>query len=106
MKAGMSKDQTRDEALLEIIMRCRSRFVKHAKVLERMLQFVGSHRSNQFNAPPTTFPGDKAESMQDIELLGKYCDATHESYMRLCRTRLKQLKELRQKYRVEHLLVR
>ena len=94
MKAGISKDQTRDEALLEIIMRCRSRFVKHAKVLERMLQFVGSHRSNQFNAPPTIFPGNKAESMQDIELLGKYCDATHESYMRLCRTRLKQLKEL------------
>ncbi len=94
MKAGMSEDQTRDEALLEIIMRCRSRLVKHNKVLERMLRFVGSHGSNQFNAPQTTFPGDKAESMQDIDLLGEYCDATHESYMRLCKHRLKQLKEL------------
>ncbi len=90
----MSEDQTRDEALLEIIMRCRSRLVKHTKVLERMLRFVGSHGSNLFNAPQTTFPGDKAESMQDIELLGEYCDTTHESYMCLCKRRLKQLKEL------------
>ena len=90
----MSEDQTREEALLEIIMRCRSRLVKHTKVLERMLRFVGSHGSNQFNAPQTVLPDDKAESLQDIELLGKYCGATHESYMRLCKHRLKQLKEL------------
>jgi hypothetical protein len=90
----MSEDQTRDEALLEIIMRSKSRLVKHTKVLERMLRSVGSHGSNQLNTPQTTFPGDKAESMQDIELLGKYCDTTHESYMRLCKHRLKQLKEL------------
>ena len=94
MKAGISEDQTREEALLEIIMRCRSRLVKHTKVLERMLRFVGSHGSNQFNAPQTISPDNKAESLQDIELLGKYCGATHESYMRLCTCRLKQLKEL------------
>ena len=94
MKAGISEDQTREEALLEITMRCRSRLVKHTKVLERMLRFVGSHGSNQFNAPPTPSPDNKVESLQDIELLGKYCGATHESYMRLCKHRLKQLKEL------------
>ncbi len=94
MKAGMSEDQMREEALSEIIVRCRSRLVKHTKVLERMLRFVGSHGSNQFNAPHTTSPDDKAESLQDIELLGKYCGATHESYVRLCKHRLEQLKEL------------
>jgi len=94
MKAGMSEDQTLEKALLEIIMRCRSRLVKHTKVLERMLRFVGSHGFDQFNAPPTTFATDKAESVQDIELLGEYCDATHVAYMDLCKHRLKQLKEL------------
>lgn len=94
MKVGMSEDQTREEALLEIVMRCRSRLVKHTMVLERFLRFVGSHSSNQFNMPHTTFPESKAESLQDIESLGKYCDATHESYVRLCKHRLKQLKEL------------
>ena len=75
-------------------MRCRKRLVKHAKVLERMLRSVGSPGSNQFNAPQITFPGDKSESLQDIELLGEYCSTTHESYMRLCKHRLGQLKEL------------
>ena len=74
---------------LEIIMRCRSRLVKHTKVLERMLRFVDSHGSNQFNAPQTVFPDDKVESLQDIELLGEYCGATHKSYMRLYKHRLK-----------------
>ena len=90
----MSEDQTREEALLDIIVRCRSRLVKHTKVLERMLRFVSSHGSNQFDAPQTVVPDDQAESLQDIELLGKYCGATHESYMRLCKQRLQQLKRL------------
>ena len=90
----MSQDQTREEVLLEIITRCRSRLVKHTKVLERMLRFVGSYGSNQLNASPITSSDDKAESLQDTELLGKYCGATHESYMRLCKHRLTQLKEL------------
>ncbi|KAL9606789.1 MAG: hypothetical protein Q9179_000079 [Wetmoreana sp. 5 TL-2023] len=94
ISSGMSEDQTREETLLAIIKRCRSRLVKHTKVLERMLRFVGSHGSDHFNAPQTTFPDDKAESLQDVELLGKYCGATHESYMRLCKDRLKQLKDL------------
>lgn len=94
MNAGMSEEQTREEALLEIVMRCRSRLVKHIKVLERMLRFIGSHGSNYFIAPQTTFPDENAESLQDIELLGEYCSATHESYMRLSKLRLKQFKEL------------
>lgn len=94
MKVEMSEEQTREEALLEIITRCRSRLVKHTKVLERMLRLVGSRGSNQFNTPQTTSLDDKPESSQDIELLGKYCGATHESYMRLCIHRLKYLKEL------------
>lgn len=94
MYAGMSEDQTREEALLEIIVRCRSRLVKHTKVLERMLRSVSSHGSNQFDAPQIVVPDDQAESLQDIELLGKYCGATHESYMRLCQHRLQQLKRL------------
>ncbi|KAL2037608.1 hypothetical protein N7G274_009721 [Stereocaulon virgatum] len=92
--SSVSEDQTREEALLEIIMRCRSSLVKHTNILERMLRFVGSHGSNQFNAPQITSPDERAESLQDIELLGLYCDATHASYMQLCRHRLKQLKEL------------
>jgi len=94
MKAGTSEDQMLEEAVLEIITRCRSHLVKHTKVLERMLRFVGSHGSDRLNTPQTTFTGDELESSQDIESLGKYCDATHESYMRLCKHRLKQLKEL------------
>ena len=90
----MSEDHTREEALLEIMKRCRSRLVKHTRILERMLRFVGNHGSNQFSAPQTIFPEDEAESLQDIELLGRYCSATHDSYMRLCTHRLKQLKEL------------
>jgi len=70
-------------------MRCRSRLIKHTKVLERMLRFVGSHGLNQVDALPTTFPNDKAESMQDIELLRENCDATNESYIGLCKHRLK-----------------
>ena len=58
-----------------------------------MLRFVDSH-ANQFDTPQTVFSDDKAESLQDIELLGEYCEATHTSYMRLCNHRLKQLKEL------------
>ena len=94
MYAGMSEEQTREEALLEIIVRCRSRLVKHTKVLERMLRFISSHGSNQFDAPQIVIPDDQAESLQDIELIGKYCGATHESYMRLCQHRLQQLKRL------------
>lgn len=70
INSGMSENHAREEALLEIIMRCRSRLAKHTKVLERMFRFVGSHSFNQFNAPQTVFPDDKAESLQDIELLG------------------------------------
>ncbi len=90
----MSEDHTREEALLEIMKRCRHRLVKHTRVLERMLRFVGNHGSNQFSEPQTIFPEDEAESLQDIELLGNYCGATHDCYMRLCKHRLKHLKEL------------
>ena len=93
MYAGTSEDQTRDEALLVIIERCKSRLVKHTKVLERMLRCIGS-AANQFDTPQNVFLDDKAESLQDIELLGEYCEATHISYMRLCKHRLKQLTEL------------
>ena len=89
MKAELSEDQTREEALLAIIMSCRTRLVKRTRILERMLRFVG-----QFDAPQITLSHDEAESLQDIELLGKYCGATHESYMRLCKDRFEQLKEL------------
>lgn len=34
------------------------------------------------------------ESSQDIERLGQYCDETHDSYMRLCEERMRQLKNL------------
>ena len=79
---------------MEIMKRCKNRLVKHTKVLERMLRFVGNHSSNQFSAPQPIFPEDEAESLQDIELLGDYCGTTHDSYMQLCTYRLKQLKEL------------
>ena len=94
MKIGMSEDNTREEALVEIMKRCRIRLVKHTKALERMLRFVGNHDSNQFTVPQPLFLEDEAESLQDIELLGKYCGATHDSYMQLCKHRLKQLKQL------------
>lgn len=93
-EAGMSEDHRREETLLKIIRRCRSRIVKHTKALERMLRFVHGHSSNQFNAPQFAFHGDRAESLQDIKLFGKYGEATHESYMRTCQNRLKQFKEL------------
>ena len=94
MKIGMSEDHTREEALVEIMKRCRIRLMKHTKVLERMLRFVGNQDSNQFTAPQPVFLEDEAESLEDIELLGKYCGATHESYMHLCKHRLKRLRQL------------
>ena len=90
----MSEDRTREEALSEIITRCRSRLIKHTVVLERMLRFVGSHSCNQFNAPQSTLPDDRLESLQDVELFGGYCDETHESYVQLSKHRLEELKEL------------
>ena len=90
----MSEDHTREEALMEIIKRCRFRLLKHTKVLERMLRFVGNQGSNEFISPQPISLEDEAESLQDIELLGNYCGATYDSYMQLCKHRLKQLKEL------------
>lgn len=90
----MSEDYIREEALVKIIERCRIRLLKHTKVLERMLRFVGNQGSNQLISPQPIFPEDEAESLQDIELLGNYCGATYDSYMQLCKHRLKQLKEL------------
>ena len=94
IEAGMSEDRTREEALSEIITRCRSRLIKHTVVLERMLRFVGSHSYNQFNASRSTFPDDRLESLQDVELLGEYCGETHESYVQLSKGRLREFKEL------------
>ena len=94
IQTGMSEDHTREEVLVEIMERCRSRLIKHTKVLERMLRFVGNHDPNRSSALQAMSPKDEAESLQDTELLGNYCAATHDSYMQLCKHRLKQLKQL------------
>ena len=90
----MGEDHTREEALVAIIKRCRSHLLKHTKILERMLRFVGNQGSNRLISPRPIFPEDEAESPQDVELLGNYCGETFDSYMQLCKHRLKRLKEL------------
>ena len=79
---------------MEIIKRYRIRLLKYIKVLEKMLWFIGNQGSNQFISPQPIYSDNKAESLQDIKLLGNYYAAPYNSYIQLCKYCLRQLKEL------------
>jgi len=90
----LNPGQGEDDIFLKILSRCNGRLLKHITALELMLRFVHG-RKNQELSSPHFAPGDSStECSQDIESLGEYCEATHQSYTQLCKDRLERLKEL------------
>lgn len=90
----MTLGQGQDDIFSKILSRCSGRLMKHIKALESMLQSVHGRNNQELSSLPFA-PGDSStECSQDIESLGEYCEATHESYMHISKDRLKRLKEL------------
>ena len=94
MAIGTSDQQRRDQVLYSIIERCRGRLVKHATRLNSLLEFVGRGRGKLYDTPRFQSSDSIAESSQDVDNLGEYCEATHDQYMRISLNRLKKLKVL------------
>ena len=94
MAVETSDQQRRDQELYIIIERCRGRLVKHATRLNSLLGFVGRGRGKAYDIPRFQSSDPIAESSQDVNNLGEYCEATHDQYMRVSLDRLKQLKIL------------
>ncbi|KAI4218905.1 MAG: hypothetical protein L6R40_008746, partial [Gallowayella cf. fulva] len=82
------------EVVVKVIARCKCRIREQAIRLEKRMRFLYGDDHDHFIRPETALTGPWDESTQDIELLGSYCEETHESYMHLCEFRMKQLKEL------------
>lgn len=87
-------DQGQEDIFSKILSRCNGRLTKHIKALELMLQFVHPQISKKLTSPHFASGDSSTECSQDIELLGEYCEATHESYMHIGKDRLTRLKEL------------
>lgn len=76
----------------KILLRCKHRIREQAVRLNNRLQFVYGHNQDHYIHPGIQAGSFVDESSQDIEYLSQYCDETHESYMRLCEERVRQLK--------------
>ena len=57
------------------------------------MQFVYGPDINHYVFPEIIAESSRGESKQDMDYLGRYCDETHESYMRLSEDRIRQLKK-------------
>ena len=83
----------KQQVVRKVHFRCQSRIKKQAVRLHSQLQYVHGLDINRYVLPDNMVKSSKGESTQDVEHLGRYCDETHQVFMRLCEDRMRQLKD-------------
>ena len=78
----------------KVLFRCKRRIKAQAVRLNNRVQYVYGRDTDNYIHPEFIAGSSEDESTQDVELLGRYCDETHGSYMCLCEDRMRQLKKL------------
>ena len=87
-------DPLKQQVVGKVLSRCKRRVKEQVARLNNRIQFVYGLDTDHYIHPEIIAGFSREESTQDVELLGRYCDETHESYMRLCEDRIRQLKKL------------